>query len=113
MADRFAQSGETVRDFIRRDHLAVHPNSLAVGDEVRGGEEPGTITVRAADGIDHGADRAFAVGAGNVNDALIFSGDVQLAQRALDILEPELDPKALGSVKPGERLCIVHCEFEK
>jgi hypothetical protein len=104
--DPLAKTIQPAGDFIGRDHFAVHPNALAVGDEVGGDEKTGAVVRRAANGIDHGADRAFAVGAGHVDDSLIFSRNVQVAEQALDIFEPELDPEALGSVKPGERLVI-------
>ena len=38
---------ETIGDFCFGDHFAVDPDALAKGDQVRGGEEAGAITVRA------------------------------------------------------------------
>jgi len=108
-----AKIGEAVCNFAFGNHFAVHADSFAKGDEVRGGKETGAKVRGAADGIDHRADGAFAVGAGDVDDPLTFSRNVQLAQQALDIFEPELDPETLRSVEPGQRLTIVHCEFEK
>ena len=76
----------------------------------------------AANGIDHGADGAFPVRAGDVDD---FPGNVggvlgnaapwktQGIEETLGVLQPELDPKFLGAEKPGERLAIVHCVAEK
>src|SRR4051812_41310529 len=57
-------------DFIVADHLAVHLDAFAVGDEVRGGEEAAAVTSCAQDRVDHRADGAFAVRARDVDDAL-------------------------------------------
>ena len=87
----------------------------AIADEVRGGEQSCAITLGAADGIDHGADRAFAICSSYMDEAVIFSRQLQLAQEALDIIEPELDPETLGAVKPGERFPVasLHAVVEK
>ena len=64
------------------------------------------ITLGAADGVDHRADRAFAVCAGDVEDALPFRGNIQLAEDALNVLQSELDPETLRAVKPGKRILV-------
>src|SRR5207248_5929308 len=94
---------ESAGDFVWRDHFAVYADAFAISDEMRRGKKTGPITGGAANRIDHRANGAFAVGAGDVNNALIFPGNVQLAEQALDILKPELDSEALRSVKPGQR----------
>ena len=71
--DQIANRGQTVGNRVLGNHFAVHANAFAKRDEVRGGEETGAISLRATDRIDHGADRAFAVCAGDVND---FPGSV-------------------------------------
>ena len=58
-----------VGDRVFGNHFAIDANAFAKGDEVRGGEEAGAITLRAADRIDHRADGTFAVRAGDVDDA--------------------------------------------
>src|SRR5207249_8881534 len=66
-----------------------------------------TISVRAADRIDHGADGAFAVGAGDVNHATPVKIDVELREEPPDVFQTKLDPKALKAVEPGQRLSVV------
>jgi hypothetical protein len=80
---------------------------------VRGGEEAALPAVSATNRVDHGADGSFAVGPCNVNDPLLPARHFQLAQEALDVLEPELDSETLGSVKPGERFAVGHWLVEK
>ena len=84
-ADHLSNGVETVRHFRLPDHFAVYANAFAVADEVRGGEETGAIAGRATDRIDHRADRAFAVGAGDVDDPLVFCRKVQLAKKTLNV----------------------------
>ena len=107
--DQIAEHCQPAGDLVGCNHLAAHPNPLAESHEVRGGKEPGAITGRARDGIDHGADGTFAVGPGDVNDSLIRTGNVQLTEQTLDVFEPKLDPETLCSVKPGERFPVNHC----
>ena len=78
VADFVSERGQTFGDFLFVDHFAIHLDSFAVADEVRGGEETGAITLRAANGIDHRTDGTLAVRAGNVNDALIFRGKIEI-----------------------------------
>ena len=122
VADHFADRSETFRNFFFGDHFAIDLNALAISDEVRGGEQSGVITLGAANGVDHRADRAFAVCAGDVEDALPFRGNIQLAEKALNVLQSELDPETLRAVKPGKRILVgggdsglsrVHCVAEK
>ncbi len=89
-----------------RNHLAVHANAFAKRDKVRGGEETGAVTLCATDGIDHRADRAFAVRASNMNDARVSLRKSQCAQQFLDVLQSQLDPETLGGIKPGECLFV-------
>jgi hypothetical protein len=75
--------------------------------------------LRATDRIDHGANGAFAVCAGDV-DNFGYSGARRGRRRAFDInaattfvqqtpgiFQPEFDPEALEAVKPGERRLII------
>ena len=68
LADAIANFSETASNIIFRNHFAVYPNPFAKGDEVRGGEKTGAMTGGATDGIDHSADGALPIGAGDVND---------------------------------------------
>ena len=50
------------------DELAVHLNTFAKADEVRRGVQAGFVSRRTIDAFEHRTHRAFAVGAGDVND---------------------------------------------
>src|SRR6266404_6000972 len=89
-----------------RNHFAVHPDSFAKADEVRGGKEPGAIFCGAANRIDHRADRAFAVRASDVDDAGVSKIDIELGNQPANVFEAEFDAEALKAVKPGERLFV-------
>ena len=66
--DEIADFGQVTCNVIFGDLFPINLNSFTKCDEVRGGEETGAITLRAADGIDHRANGTFAVRAGDVND---------------------------------------------
>src|SRR3954469_8858727 len=68
VTSEITQRAEAASDFVRRDHFAVDANPLTISDEVRGGEETRAITSSAADRVDHGAGRAFAIGPGDMDD---------------------------------------------
>jgi hypothetical protein len=65
----------------------------------------------ATDRIDHGANGAFAIRSGDVNDFPWSSfQDVTLRkffEQALDVFQTELDSETLEAVKPTERLTII------
>ena len=102
-----------MRDFVFGDHFAIYPNAFAKSDEVRGSEKTGAISSGAADRIDHRANRAFAVCAGDMDDTGLAKIDIQFAEQALNVFEPELDPEALRAVKPGQRFPVIHGADEK
>ena len=106
-ADQFPDQRETVRDVFFGDHFATDLNALAIREKVRGREQAGAIALRAASSIDHRTNGSFAVCPGDVNDAPSFPGNIQLAEQALHVLQPELYAEALRAVKPAKRLSIV------
>src|SRR5436305_14504551 len=68
IANAFTDVGETARDFVWGNHLAIYADAFAKTDEVRGGEQASAMTGGASDGIDHRAHRPLGVGDGDVND---------------------------------------------
>ena len=50
------------------DGATIEPDAFAEGNEVRRGVEAGAVALGAANGVEHGAGGAFAVGAGDVED---------------------------------------------
>src|SRR6266478_1276320 len=108
ISDELPNTRQASRDFIFRDYFAVDADSFAKGDEVRGDKKTGPIFLGATDRIDYRADRPLAVGAGHVNDARVGNADIQFTDQASDVFQPELDPKALKAVEPGERLSVLH-----
>ena len=113
VCDEIANLSQRRRHRVLRNHLATQANAFTKSDEVRGGEQTGAIFLRATDRIDHGANRAFAVGAGDMNDARAGQIDMQLVDQPPDVFQSELDAEALKAVEPGERLPVVHCVEEK
>src|SRR5438477_6534651 len=111
--DVIANLGQRRRHRLFRNHLATYANALTESDEVRGCEQTGAIFLRATDRVDHGADRAFAIGAGDMNDARAGQVDMQLVDQPPDVFQSELDAEALKAVEPGERLPVFHCVEEK
>ena len=105
-ADLFAQLRHSCGDCWWRDHVVIDTDSLAKGDKVRGDEEAGAMSGRSRDGINHGADGAFAVCAGYMHDTDSRKLQVQLLDQSLHVLQPQLDAETLKPVKPGQRLFI-------
>jgi hypothetical protein len=64
--------------------------------------------LRAQNRIDHRADRAFPVCAGDVNDAELSISRAERLEQTQAIFKAELDSKTLETVEPGERLAVVH-----
>src|SRR5437867_448912 len=69
IANAFTDFGETARDFVWGNHLAIYADAFAKTDEVRGGEQGRPVTGSTRNRIDESADGAFAVCPGDVNDA--------------------------------------------
>ena len=66
--DEIPDDVEIGGDVIFGNHVVVDTNAFAKRDQVRGSEQPGAITVRAQDRLNHRADRSFSVRAGNMNN---------------------------------------------
>src|ERR1700730_3773966 len=113
IAYEFANFLQAGRNLILRNHFAIHLNSFAESDEVRGGKQAGGIFCRTTDRIDHCADGAFAVCARDVYDPRFTGIDLQLGDQSPNVIQAELDPEALKAVEPGERLFILHDTDEK
>src|SRR6266404_2813137 len=84
IVDQLTNGRETVGNRVLRNHLAVHADAFAKGNEGRGGEEAAAITLCARD-------RQI---------------DTQLVNQAPTIFEAEFDSEALKRVKPGERFLV-------
>ena len=67
--DEIPNRRQAASDRAFRNHFAVDANTFAKGDEVRGDKQAAAMTLGARDRIDHGANGAFAVCAGDMNDA--------------------------------------------
>src|SRR5437667_5508363 len=82
-SDQVVNYRQSIRNRVLGNHFAVRANPFTERYEVRGGEQPGAISLRATDGIDHGTNRTFAVCAGDVND-LECRGALRGERRAFD-----------------------------
>ena len=74
---------------------------------MRRGEQAGLKTFGAADGVEHGADGAFTVGPGDVEDGGV-RGKRDGVEHPAHGFQPELDAGELRRVKPGERVGVIH-----
>jgi hypothetical protein len=104
--DQIANRDQTVGNRVLGNHFAIHTNPFAERDEVRGREEAGAMSLRATDRIDHGANGAFAVCSGHVNDASSAKIHIQPGKESPDVFQAKLDTEALEAVEPGERLFV-------
>src|SRR5438874_7254127 len=113
---QIANRAQAVGNRVLGNHFAVYSNPLSKRDEVRGSEEAGAISPRATDRIDHGANGAFAVGAGDVDDSkcrgatlgerrasAVANAATTSVEQAPDVFQAKLNTEALEAVKPGER----------
>src|SRR4030095_6082027 len=105
-ANQIANGREAIGSRLFGNHFAVYANALTERDKVRGCEQAGRISLCATDRIDHGANGAFAVCAGDVNDFAVAKIDAQLSDESLDIFQAQFDPEALEAVEPCERVFI-------
>ncbi len=87
IGDEIANRVQTISNGVLGNHFAVHANAFAERDEVRRREKAGAMSLRAADRIDHGANGAFAVCAGYVDD-FPRKGDLQIAHGGLEAAAP-------------------------
>ena len=106
IGDQIANRSQAVGNRVRGNHFAIYANPLSERDQVRGCEEAGAMSLRATDRIDHGANGAFAVCSGHVNDASSAKIHMQLCKESPDVFQAKLDAEALKAVKPGERLFV-------
>src|SRR5436309_5825379 len=118
IGDQIANRGQSIGNCVLRNHFAVNANPFTERDEVRGCEEAGAISLRATDRIDHGANGAFTVCAGDVNyarrgyarrserRAFDTTAATTFVEQPLRVFQPKLDTEALEAVEPGERLFV-------
>src|SRR5215831_3783225 len=119
IGDEIPNSSKPACERILRNHFPIYSNPFAKRDEVRGYEQARAIAMCAADGIDHGANRAFAVRAGDVDDFGIsirrgaerttrgaYAPQTEFVKQAADVLQAELYAEALEAVQPGKRLFV-------
>jgi len=104
--DQIANRGQTVGNRVLGNHFAIYANPLSKSYQVRGCEEAGAMSLRATDRIDHGANGAFAVCSGHVNDASSAKIHMQFGKESPDVFQAKLDTEALEAVEPGERLFV-------
>ena len=90
-----------------RNQFPLDLDSLTEGDKVRRDEKPGPVVCRPTNGVGHCANRSFAVGPGNVDDARMAETDSDLGDEPPNVFQSELDSEALKPIEPGERLRVI------
>src|SRR6266566_6375127 len=112
--DEIPYHRQAVGNCVLGNHFTIYANPFAERDEVRGYEQTGAITLRATDGIDHGANGALTVRAGDVDDlnrsvrgaCAPQALQAELVEQTLDIFQPQLNAEALQTIQPRERLFV-------
>ena len=102
--DPFNQTGE---GDIGNGH-AIDPDAFTEPDQVGRGIEPGTPTGGPVDGIEHGADRALAVGAGDVDEAEGILGITGKGGQTARGLQAGLESELAERVQIGQRFFVGH-----
>src|SRR5437867_991500 len=87
IGDQVTNRGQSVGSRLLGNHFAIEANPLPERDEVRGCKKPDAISSHATDRIDHCANGAFAVCAGDVDD-LPRKGNLQIAHGGLEAAAP-------------------------
>ncbi len=100
--DGGADGGEPFGEVGIRDTGGADADALAEVDEVRRGVEAGAEARGIEHGGEHGADGAFAIRAGDVEEAGRWAREVECGVEAQHGFEAELDAVDLVRVEPGE-----------
>ena len=82
---------------------AVDPDPLVGSDEVRRAEHPAPHAVATEHRLEHGADRALAVGAPDRDPAVVALRVVEALEQRPDVLQAQLHPELLKPVEPFDR----------
>ena len=102
------EAGQDLRGGIPRNHVPVDKNPFAKVAEVRRCVEPGSEAGCADDGIQHRADRAFAIGPGDMEDPEAVLRISEVIEKPSGVVQPELDAEELRVVEPRQRLVERH-----
>ncbi len=94
--------GDFAQSFLR-DILAAHLDALPEILDIRGREKACPIARLAQNALDHGAGRAFAVGAGHVDEAQVF---LRVAEPVQKFLRAR---KAQAPLAPGVSVDVIDC----
>ncbi len=104
----FAQPREVAGHELTRNPLAVDLDTLTKIDQMRRGVKTGAVPGPAQDRIQHRANRAFAIGASDVENPEPIVRVTASIKETNRILEPELDAELLRRIKPCQRLLVGH-----
>ena len=111
LLDERADLGEPGGDFVFADHFAIEPHAFAEGHEMRRGEKARLQTGGAAARVEHRADGAFPIGAGDVEKLRRFRpghADAERDGETLDVFQSEVDAVELRGVEPRDGLFVIH-----
>ena len=92
-------SSDQPDDFVFRNQLAVDLNPFAERNQMRRGEQPDAQSRRAINAFEHGAGRAFAVGAGDVDEAEFFLRIARQRGELEGVFQPELRAEQTQAVE--------------
>lgn len=103
-----AEAGEAFGNGFGGDHFAVGGNAFAEVDEVWGGEASGAVARGFKEGGQEGADRAFAVGARDMDEAEFFLWRAESLEEAARVFQAQLDSEELRAVEPVQSGSVIH-----
>ena len=88
--------------------LPVELNPFAEGNQMWRGEQPDAQAGRAVNAFEHGAGRAFAIGAGDVDEAEFFLRITRECGQLECVFQPELRAEQTQAVKKLNRFGVGH-----
>ena len=98
-------------DFAFRNKLSVDLNPFAERNQMRRGEQAGAQACCAVNAFEHGAGRAFAVSAGDVDEAEFFLRIAGERGEFTRVLQPEIRAEHLQAVEKLDGFGISHSKI--
>ena len=100
-------------DVVPGDELSVDLDAFAEADQVRRGEQTGAQSGGAVNGLEHGAGRTFAVGAGHVDEPELAVGMAGEFGQAQGVLESQFQAEQPQAVEEFDGLGVSHREARR
>jgi hypothetical protein len=103
-----AQAAEAISCFLFGNLHPIHSDAFAEIDKVWRCVETRSMACRTQARIQHGADRALAIGSGDMKKTQALMRIPDGSEQTMCIVEAELDSSELGIVQPIQRFLEIH-----